>query len=133
MTTKFVHLRYCYDARRRWKKEVREFEKKFPNYCRRCGGVGGFIYRYDPSPKGIALSPGWMEDFETCEDCIEKDKCPRCREKIIWDTSGRYEDHYRCPTCGWNDLKLEEGLPEEPECCCDEVRTYRKEKKHANH
>ena len=37
--------------------------------CETCEGRGWVSVRFDPSPAGVALSPGWMEDVEPCPDC----------------------------------------------------------------
>jgi hypothetical protein len=58
------------------------YAEQWPNYCRTCEGYGGFVSTYDPSPAGVSLSPGWMEDFDPCTCQTDGDwweaKCPRC-------------------------------------------------------
>ena len=40
---------------------TKEFTDKYPNYCRSCGGWGGFAeYNY----------PNELDGFEICDDCI---------------------------------------------------------------
>lgn len=111
-----IHTDGCKDAMRRYEKEVKEFETKWPNYCRKCGGWGGFYVNYDPSSRGTSLGRGYMTDFDLCLECLEKDLCPRCGKTIITIESD-YSDTFKCDFCGFEEGKTS-GLPEEPECFC---------------
>jgi hypothetical protein len=120
---KVEHFDDCVKAFAQYEKEKAEFERMFPNYCRACGGWGGHSYRYDPSPAGVSLSRGYMEDWDPCAECVEKGKCPHCAGEIV-DRSG--DGDWACPKCGWSEVPkspvgqiLANGLPEEPECWCD--------------
>lgn len=120
-----THLKDCVQAQEKWDKEKKQFEATFQDYCQTCGGRGGHSYRYDPSPRGVSLSPGYMEDWEPCPDCVENGVCPRCRTELK-----EYSDQWRCSRCEWTDNphtvvghELASGMPEQPECWCD----YRKE------
>lgn len=107
------HSKECADAQRQYEEAVAEYKERWPNYCRECNGLGGHLDTYDPSPSGVALSPGYMTDFATCNACIEEGMCPRCGEQI----SDR--DTEPCPNCGWNWGKNpNDALPEPPECFC---------------
>jgi len=120
------HFPDCVAAFEAYRKKKEDFEKKFPLYCRKCGGHGGRVVRYDPSPRGVGLSPGYMEDFDECPDCYAIGICPRCTAALVSD-GGEYTDKFGCPTCGWKDDPLGPGLPEQPECWCDERRTFEKD------
>jgi hypothetical protein len=50
---------------------------RWPNRCSRCEGAGVLVSSYDPSPAGVSLSPGSIEETEPCE-CVELGACPRC-------------------------------------------------------
>jgi predicted RNA-binding Zn-ribbon protein involved in translation (DUF1610 family) len=96
--------------------DVKEYKLKWPNYCQTCNGWGGSTYTYDPSPKGVGLSSGYMIETEPCSDCIDAFICPRC---------GAYNEAWLrnadttspCENCGFEEMETE-GLPEEPECYC---------------
>ena len=120
------HFPDCAKATEDYKKEVAEFEKKHPGYCRACRGHGGSWYRYDPSPRGVSLSPGYMEDFSECTECIEKGKCPWCGGKL--DEKALENGDLICASkCGWVNDTETLGLPEEPECWCDYRRGFMKD------
>ncbi len=108
------HYRDCILAMKAYAKAKAEFEENHPGYCRSCGGWGGHWYRYDPSPAGVSLAPGYMEDFAECPDCVDQGKCPWC--------GSEYKDRMNgvlvCG-CGWSSDKESKGLPEQPECWCD--------------
>ena len=75
-----------------------DYEKSYPKHCRRCGGWGGKWTNYDPSPAGIALSAGYMTEFETCEHCIGSDHCPRCfSHQIFFDENNDFRE--TCSEC----------------------------------
>ena len=70
----------------------------------------------DPSPSGVSLSPGYMEDWDPCTECVEQNKCPRCGGPL---TGKRNEpDTLYCRKCRWNSDEKFEGIPERPECDC---------------
>lgn len=51
-------------------------------YCLSCGGWAGMGGHYDPSPSGVALSPGSMPTWDSC-GCVAPTshglrQCPRC-------------------------------------------------------
>lgn len=71
--------------------ERTEYERVYPNYCRRCQGWGMFK----------RLSPDVY--FWDCE-CITNRRCPRCGENALnnMDT---------CIKCGWHRDEINRGLP----------------------
>jgi hypothetical protein len=93
------------------------YKSWWPNYCRRCRGWGGLISYYDPSPSGVSLSSGRMQEIDLCPDCMDKRLCPRCGNVNIGWLEGE-GDVWGCATCGWS-FEDPGGLPEPPECCCD--------------
>lgn len=100
----------CKANRARYEQLLAEHVTKWPDYCRCCDGWGQFTYSYDPSPKGVSLSSGWLEDAEPCPDCVEKGVCARCGK----DGLG-LESEGPCLYCNWD---YDNGLPTEPECWC---------------
>ena len=61
-------------------KRAREFEKKYPNYCRTCGGWGGFLV---PGVRTFSNGdPGYPDEFEDCQDCVCQFKCPLCEKEF---------------------------------------------------
>lgn len=114
MTISLEHSAACTVLTAKWILAASEFSLQWPHHCETCAGWGGQFYQYDPSPAGVALSPGWMTDFEECPDCMESGFCPRCGHNMpeTWQT----DEDDPCPLCGW---KYDtEGRPESPECCC---------------
>ncbi len=107
------HTQFCNDRQAKYKAAIAEYELAHPNYCRKCGGVGGFYTSYDPSPPGVSLSPGYMLDYDPCSECVEQGKCPVCGQETLND------DGDKCSSCGWNcedDQKT--AAPVEPDCEC---------------
>ena len=105
------HTAECLKAQDDATRAGAEYDRRWPGHCRSCNGWGGRSYRYDPSPSGVALSPGWMEDFEPCPDCAEKGLCPRCMKATMPEDGGEGP----CPACGWTP---KDGRPWIPECIC---------------
>jgi len=120
------HTRFCNDQFKKHDKIVTEYEKKWPNYCKKCNGWGGFWSQYDPSPAGIALAPGYMLDFEPCDQCIEEGICPRCGQtSSLIELDVEDGDDIICPNCNWKsdnncqDMSEMWGLPQPPVCMCE--------------
>jgi hypothetical protein len=88
---------------RRIEAEAAEYEKQWPNHCRTCGGWGEHRHSFDPSPDGVSLGAGSMEDAVPCPDCAEKGLCPRCMHIVE-------PDEIFCPSCGC-DQERPEGKP----------------------
>lgn len=84
---------------------------EWPDYCRHCHGQGAHYYTFDPSPTGVSLSAGTMEDAEPCDQCTEQGICARCGKAGLDPETGEGP----CSHCGWN---YDDGVPEMPECFC---------------
>jgi hypothetical protein len=102
----------CKEAQSKYKKELADFTTKYPDFCRKCDGMGYICYQYDPSPPGVSLSSGSMEDCEPCPECEGSDEpvCGLC---------GKHLENERricgCPyTCA----------PLQPECWCREANSF---------
>lgn len=82
----------------------------WPGHCTNCHGWGGFVESYDPSPAGVALSPGSIQEYDPCPECLENRLCPRCGSSVDsyedWDAG----QPARCPGCGF----IEEETPGRP-------------------
>lgn len=115
------HTPECRDAIDQRNLEIATYVTDWPDYCRRCQGWGGSHSTYDPSPAGVALGPGTMDDFDTCPDCIDKGLCPRCGESLSTGASMvailDAPPLLRCPACKWTDEETP-GCPEPAECLC---------------
>lgn len=100
----------CLKNQTKYKKVLASFLAKYPLFCHSCGGYGYTVYQYDPSPTGISLSSGHMEDVEVCPDCEESERsaCALCGKLM--------ENDQRVCGCPENT-----GVPQEPECWCWEV------------
>jgi hypothetical protein len=114
-----LHDPDCQKAIDTAKANIEEWLKRWPKHCTKCDGWGGFFSTYDPSPSGVSLSPGYMDDYEPC-DCIEECSCPRCGKRVPFgyahpEKDGEFIDV--CSYCGW-DSRKPDGKPSEPECWC---------------
>ena len=97
--------------------ERARYAGRWPRYCRTCNGEGFTWYTYDPSPAGVSLAPGSMEDCDPCPDCVEKGICPRCGEQVWTEEAWDDTEPVVCPLCGWDETKPD-SLPPEGECYC---------------
>lgn len=116
------HSPECIAAYEESKREIEEYESKWPNYCRHCNGHGFTTWTENP-PLGSEYY--WPETLsELCYECAahEPSKCPRCGGS--WEDIADLEDFLdrwgnndasECPHCGfrgtWNG-----GRPADYEC-----------------
>lgn len=108
----FTHSEQCKQAtadrevaRARWVAE-------WPNYCRTCDGWGGAASSYDPSPAGVCLSSGSMEDWDSCPACTDNGICSRCGAESPID-----EDAVEAPACAKCGADGTDGMPPPYEDC----------------
>lgn len=117
------HSEECLRHFGHWYLYMQEFERTYPGYCRKCGGVGLFQTVENGAPHGAGYWP--MPMTELCEDCLEAGKCPRCGAVLDNEdgTSESYEEfldgYSPCPKCGFvvGDYQQDVAL-QEPECLC---------------
>lgn len=83
--------------------QIADYERDWPNHCRKCGGWGGF------SCPGTYWEP---PDYVPCAACVEDGICPRCGHQHDEDWEG--ED---CEECYWH---YDTGGILEAECHCNE-------------
>jgi hypothetical protein len=88
--------------------QIADYERDWPNYCRKCGGWGGFAI-----PQTY-WEPG---DFDVCE-CICSGFCPRCNHLHNEDWEGEI-----CEECGWQYDASGAGIVE-VECECIDQETF---------
>jgi len=93
-----IHTKEC-------TKRIKEFTNKYPNYCKTCGGWGGFVeYNYPNEP----------DEFIECSNCIgaENPKCALCGEPIPKDFWGDdyIPNHTTVLPCGHLELS-DDGFP----------------------
>lgn len=116
------HTPECLAATARAQQEIETYKKQWPNHCQKCHGWGGFYSTYDPSPAGVSLGSGCMEDFDPCDACETGDdafpyKCSRCGEHL--PEHPVRGDPPPCPKCGWDwGHNKGDALPEQTECIC---------------
>jgi hypothetical protein len=115
--SEWKHTDACNERTRKINEKNQKYAETYPNYCKVCSGCGGSSYSYDPSPSGVSLGSGSMEDFEPCEHCVMQGNCPRCGS-LIWDMSE--EGFFVCPVCGLNDESPDGLIPDE-DCGCYEI------------
>ena len=101
-----------------WVRAKARYIYNYPAYCRTCNGWGGQWDQYDPSPAGSEVSPGFKIRFTLCPKCIEIGVCPRCG-MTMREPDEEADTDEACPFCGYK-LSDMEGIPDEPECTCDE-------------
>lgn len=101
----------CIENTKRYEKLLAEWTERWPKHCKNCAGWGGFSSSFDPSPAGVSLSSGTMEDAEPCPECTEKGVCARCGAKGLNPETGEGP----CSLCGWD---YDDGEPSKPECFC---------------
>lgn len=112
-----THTEECIHNHQIWQDEFDVYVKQWPSYCKTCSGWGGKVSYYDPSPKGVSLSSGQMQEFDTCPDCIEVGLCPRCKCHFDLDDEKEIED-YECTHCGFI-FGESNGIFEHPGCFCE--------------
>lgn len=105
------HTPECQAAQDRYQKAVEEYEQKWPNWCRNCFGMGGFVIRNYPSEP---------DDYEICSHCMEKGVCPRCGQ-TVWDVEDVFEFPTTCPKCGWQEDRPQDchPMPMDGPCECE--------------
>lgn len=93
-----------------------EYETTWPNHCRACNGWGGAASYYDPSPAGVSLGAGMLEDWDSCSTCLDNNLCPRCKAPIL-EADDDDNGAQGCLNCGWT--TDDGGLPPwDPDCGC---------------
>lgn len=111
-----LHTLRCIQLQAEYSEKTREYLEKYPNYCRNCSGIGGFHSSYDPSPDGVSLGSGSIQDFDSCPECVENGKCPQCSTALYYGPEDPHdefsESHAFCALCEWSDQKPSEGLSE---------------------
>ena len=105
--TSFVHTNACTNRQLAFQKAVAEYNEKWPNHCKKCGGHSGRSY------PATYNDPG---DFEECSDCICQGRCPRCGDDRYYSD---WETDSPCKNCGWT--YKDGGAPEPPDCECHEM------------
>jgi len=81
------HTPECVQKCAKIDQQIREWEARWPNYCRQCYGYGAFFH------------PATREEPESSDpcDCTLDGVCPRC------GITGLNEDgEGPCDNCGWN-------------------------------
>ena len=109
------HTESCLKQGAEIEKLRQEYAAKWPKYCRKCEGWGGFSYSYDPSPAGVSLGPGSMQDWDPCPECTEKELCPRCGGPVPYDPD---RPDKPCAACGYAGYEATPGMPPQHECYC---------------
>lgn len=98
--------------------QINAYRMLWPNHCRECHGVGGHFDTYDPSPGGVALSPGTMIDFDPCHWCLEEARCPRCATRYGGQLADELIEDGLCIACGWDGQSNASFEPPPYECGC---------------
>jgi len=88
------HNEYCLKAQR----QVEDYDLLYPNHCRKCHGWGVIVHPGDFVPYG-ETSAQLPPVSDSCGECVEEAKCPRCLTDIATDDE-RYI--FDCPVCGFH-------------------------------
>lgn len=107
------HTTECRRTFEEYERKRSDYAALHPKHCRHCHGWGGFRSTYDPSPAGVSLSHGTMEDFDLCDECEGADPpiCAVCATPMVENEGlGEWERACKCP--------YDRGEPPEPECAC---------------
>ncbi len=91
------HDEQCLYLQLKAERQVRAYRATWPAHCKDCSGWGGRFVEYDPSPSGVALSPGTMTDWDACGTCTENMICGRCFGELV----ELEDDLLRCTGCGF--------------------------------
>lgn len=110
------HSEKCKQLTEEYNRRILEWEREWPNYCKNCNGAGQFVSYYDPSPPGVSLGSGYMEDIDPCDMCTINSICPRCGGRSL---SG--DGNGPCEICNWN---YDDCKPPMYECLCYEDEPY---------
>lgn len=100
-----------------WLHDQDIYRRTWPKHCEKCRGWGAFVETYDPSPQGVSLGSGWMEDYAQCVECLELEQCPRCAGPAPFVDGVGVNC---CTQCGFVEGKTE-GIADPPhpaECDC---------------
>lgn len=114
-----IHSEHCKKNSKLVDESRAAYAEQWPNYCKTCGGWGGELYSFDPSPAGVSLSSGSMQDYDPCPDCIDKAICPRCGHVHNLDHDF-YCGDAPCDVCGFVEGKTD-GMLSPHECYCWEM------------
>ncbi len=112
MTT---HTQACIDSQAETKTKRENYAKEWPNHCTDCEGWGGHSSSYDPSPAGVSLGGGSYQEFDPCETCYCKGKCPRCGA-LMADGQELFDKDTPCLSCDFTEGT--DGMPAVTECGC---------------
>lgn len=115
------HSASCLAQQAEMKRLHDEYVAKWPNYCRKCGGVGEVTWQENQAPLGSGMV--WLEELsDSCPSCLMNGVCPRCRKQI--PDNLLVEDDIICPFCKWKlgtaEVCPPAGLEEPCECEYDE-------------
>jgi len=111
------HDRACLEYHGRYYLYMQWFERKYPNYCRKCLGTGYLTYWENQAPFGSGNY--WpMKMSEPCEACWGK--CPRCGYEFKAEEYDAFIDSKMpCPSCSFVLDEPDQALPwPPPECGC---------------
>jgi hypothetical protein len=76
--------------------------------CKTCNGTGGITSTINGAPHGAGY---WSMDYEEpCPDCVEKEICPKCDSKMIYDEDTATD---RCQVCGYDESTGEVDITKE--------------------
>lgn len=77
-----------------WADRMTAWCERWPKHCGSCGGFGGQVVGDLDSSQ-----------FEFCQDCVKRNRCPRCHGKLrYWKArkSNQIQEGGKCPECGWS-------------------------------
>jgi hypothetical protein len=112
------HSPECKTREKKTREVYAAYVAKWPHYCRRCNGYGGFTVIENGAPHGAGFWP--MEVYDACS-CVQYGRCPRCGVEV-WHEDDYDGDFLFCPECGWDEEHPDHAPDEHAECYCDSIR-----------
>lgn len=130
MTT---HTQACLESQVAINAKREAYKAQWPDHCPDCEGWGGHTSSFDPSPDGVSLGSGSYQEFDPCETCYCKGKCPRCGSQMADGqevyflgqflafpgdslTMLLFNEDTPCPSCGFTEGT--DGMQPLTECGC---------------
>lgn len=116
------HSENCQKARELALAARKDFEAKWPGFCKACNASG--LVSWQESRGEFWGSPCSETVTEFCESCIGVDKCPRCgvvdQDNFTQDAVLTGDFKAYCDACEWHEGESAPEVLDEFDCGCFE-------------